>query len=405
MLNDNKLTIVHKYGGSSVATKEQIQAIANHIKKICDKGTKVVVVASAMGKTTNKLIEEAASLSKKPSKRDLDLLLCTGEMQTVSLLSICLNGLGVRSVAFTGFQAGIVTNDNYNRAFIESLDIAKINNALQEVDVVVVAGFQGITRSGEITTLGRGGSDTTAVAIASMLNCACEIYTDVDAVRTIDPNLFKDAKSIHSISYDEMMEMSVNGAKVLEARSVELAKKNGVKLYLGKTLNEDKEKGTYVGNVEKFEDMPITSLSIKEHMCVLNLKIDKQCFKQVAKVFEVIEICGLNLEMISQIIYDEQILFSFSMPKEKLDEVINALEERCAFTNSDMFVVNDLCKVTLVGVGIATHAEICKKLFHMLYANKVLVGHINVSEIAVSFTVKEEDVSTVISSVAKEFKL
>lgn len=401
----NTITIVQKYGGSSVATTEQISAIAKHIKTLHSKNKKVVVVASAMGKTTNGLISLAGELSPNPNKRDLDFLLSTGEMQTVSLMSICLNNIGVDCIALTGFQAGIITNDNYSRAFIKNIQIEKIKDYLNANKVVIVAGFQGVTENGEITTLGRGGSDTTAVAIAAALKCPCEIYTDVNAVRTVDPKLFSTSKTLHSISYDEMMEMAVNGAKVLEPRSVELAKKNNVKLYLGKTLEDKKSSGTFVCNKSEFEDMPIKSLSIKDNISVLNIESNRKNFNDVAKIFYIIYKHNLNLEMISQVITKNKIIFSFSLPSGMEDEIIESIKSETSIKENSIYLVSNLSKVVLVGIGLATHTDISKQLFETLSKKQIIVGHITVTEISISFTIKQEDKAKTITAVATEFNL
>ena len=400
----NTITIVQKYGGSSVATTKQIADIAQHIKKLHDNGTAVVVVASAMGKTTNGLISLAEELATAPNTRDMDFLLSTGEMQTVSLMSICLNDLGVPSVALTGFQAGIITNNNYSRAFITKMEIDRIKAFLKAGKVVVVAGFQGITELGDITTLGRGGSDTSAVAIAAALGCLCEIYTDVHAVHTVDPRLFANSKSLHKISYDEMMEMAVNGAKVLEPRSVELAKKNNVPLYLGKTLSKEKN-GTTISSDYDFETMPIKSMCIKDNVSVLNIEMKKNHFVDLSKIFYVIHKCNINLEMISQVILDKTIIFSFSLPTGKEDETIACIKENVNLDDKQLSIVSNLSKITLVGIGFATHTEIPKNLFAVLAKNKILVGHISVSEISISFTIRTEDKQSTINAIATEFSL
>ncbi len=391
-------TIVQKYGGSSVATPEKIKSIANYLKDLKKEHKNIVVVLSAMGKTTNNLIELAGQFSPTPNKRDLDFLLSTGEMQTVSLMSIALNEIGVKSVALTGMQAGIKTNNNHSLAFIKKIDINKINKYLNEDNIVLVAGFQGVSEGEEITTLGRGGSDTTAVALAAMLNCPCEIYTDVDAVKTVDPKLYPNAKALHKISYEEMMEMAVNGAKVLEPRSVELASKYNVDLYLGKTLNLDKQAGTKVesGN---FEDMFIKSISIKENYNYINVTASKN---EANSIIEAISKTNLNFEMLNiNSLYDELNL-SFAIPSDKVGE----FKRRITNYNISSIVISDpVVKLTIVGMGIATHTDILKCILELLAANSIYPSNLIVSEISISFTILGKDTPQAIKIISSEYNL
>lgn len=391
-----KNTIVLKYGGSSVATPEKIKNIANYLKNLHLEGKKIVVVLSAMGKMTNNLIDLSHQFSSSPNKRDLDFLLSTGEMQTISLMSIYLNEIGISSVALTGCQAGIITNDNHTFAFIKSMKISKVKQYLKQNKIVLVAGFQGKTENGEITTLGRGGSDTTAVALASSLNCECEIYTDVDAVKTVDPNIYKNAKSLNKISYDEMMEMSVNGAKVLEVRSVELAKKFNTPLYLGKCLNNDKTKGTRV--VGDFEDMPIKNISIKENYSYITLNINNI---QVSKILDILIKCNIVYEMFTKITTDKNCYVSFAVPKEKFYFIKEKLEN---LNIKDIFKCENATKISVIGIGLMTHTNL-NKIFDCLEQINVLPKNLTVNEICVSFIVKNEQKNIVIEKLSKEFDL
>ncbi|NLZ47837.1 MAG: aspartate kinase, partial [Clostridiales bacterium] len=232
--------VVQKYGGSSVATLEKMNKIADAVIKRKEEGVNVVIVVSAMGKTTNNLIEMAKSISEQPPKRELDMLMATGEQVSISLLSMVFQEKGYDSVSLTGFQAGIKTEGVHTKNKISEVDVDKIKRYLEEDKIVVVAGFQGMNTSGDITTLGRGGSDTTAVALAAKLKCVCEIYTDVDGIYSVDPRLFPNAKRLDFISYEEMMEMSCLGAKVMEARSVELAYKYNVPIYVASSHQKGK---------------------------------------------------------------------------------------------------------------------------------------------------------------------
>ena len=228
------MNVVEKYGGTSVGTIAQIKAIAAHAAKLKAQGNQVVIVASAMGKTTNKLIAMAKEIGEHVNERELDSLLSTGEQRTITLLAMAIDALGVPAVSLTGYQCGFITSDHHSHARIMDIDITRLKQHLNDDKVVVVAGFQGANEVGDITTLGRGGSDTTAVALAAKLGWECHIFTDVNGVYTIDPRMYPHAKRLHEITYNEMMQMACLGAGVLETRSVELASKYGVRLYLGR---------------------------------------------------------------------------------------------------------------------------------------------------------------------------
>lgn len=243
---DSARGVVYKYGGTSVATPEKIKAVAKCVADVAKSGRRIVVVASAMGGATDALIALAQKMGDVLSPREMDALLSTGEQQTVSLIAMALNALGVPAMSMTGWQCGVYTNGNHTRARITDVDTAAMQACLKKGVVPVVAGFQGVDPHGDITTLGRGGSDTTAVALAAALGFDCDIYTDVDGVYTADPRKVKGARKLSALSYDEMIAMSAAGAKVLEKRSVEIAKKHGVRLFVGKALCEDRAEGTYV---------------------------------------------------------------------------------------------------------------------------------------------------------------
>ena len=243
------MIIVHKYGGSSVATTEKIVDIAKYLGSVKGSGNDVVVVVSAMGKTTDALIKLAHDITKDPSKKEMYRLMSTGEQQTIALLSIALQSLGHDAISLTGVQAGIRTTGHHTKNTIESIDSDIIKKHLGEGKIVIVAGFQGVNEKGDVTTLGRGGSDTSAVALAAALGGKCEIYTDVDGIYSIDPRVYPDAKKMEMISYEEMMELAFLGAGVMEPRAVELGGKYGVEIYVGKSLGE--RNGTIITSKEK----------------------------------------------------------------------------------------------------------------------------------------------------------
>lgn len=385
------MRIVKKYGGSSVATIEQIENIAKQIAKE-KKNNEIVIVLSAMGKTTNQLIASAKQVSNQPSKRELDQLISSGEIKSITLMTLALEKLNIPAISLTGFQAGIYTNQVFGKAFITKVDTTRIKKELKKEKVVVVAGFQGITTGGEITTLGRGGSDTTAVALAASLKCACEIYTDVDSVRTVNPELYKNSKSLKKISYNEMMEMSLSGAKVLETRCVELAKKFSVPLFLGKTLEENKSLGSYITHKDYFEKMPIKNLSVKDDIC--QFEIDKKNHKEM---FEIIKKHNLNLEMT----FLTNNKFCFICPKAEMQNVKKELKKLKILCKTRV----KIAKITLVGLGMATHTNICANMFKTVESQNINILNTVVTEISISIIIDKKDKEKAVNILATLFGL
>lgn len=399
------MIIVQKYGGVSVGTIEKILGIANATKELVSKNFQVILVASAMGSTTNNLIEMVNQIDAKPNKRELDQLLSTGEMQTVSLLSIALNNLGVNAISLSGGQVGIITNKNFNNAFINKIDVKNIRNYLKKYSVLVVAGFQGITKNGEITTLGRGGSDTTAVALAGALGCACEIFTDVAGIFTIDPKLSKSPKKLNQISYDELMEMSANGAKVMETRSVEIAKKYSVPLYIGKSLETEKGGTVVMKKIKNFEYMPIKNITVKDNISIVNIEFLQKNKHFVPLFFEILSKNSQKLEMVSLIEKNENQIFSFSVNENLLDDIIKNLNSFEFIDDIKISVSNKYCKVVLVGSGFSTHSLISKSVFEILNKNQIEFFNINISEIAIAFAVRGTDKQKTVDCLASLFNL
>ncbi len=400
------MRMVHKYGGSSVATLEKIKAIAQHIASLHRQGHELIVVCSAMGKTTNSLISMAEQVSPSPCKRELDALLSIGELQTVTLMAMTLQGLGCDAISMTGFQSGFITDSSHSRAFIKEVRTDRIERCLREGKVVVVAGFQGITEDGDITTLGRGGSDTTAVALAAALGCGCSIYTDVDAVYSVDPRLYPAAKPLKRISYEEMMEMSVCGAGVLETRCVELAKKYGVELYLGRTLEKER-KGTTVMSQEKimFEDMPITGISIKDGCTIVSFPPMEYAPGSIAAVFDLIAKSHINLDIINQNVIGGKIAFSFSCPDAQVAELRVALQNSGMLCTLNPDIRSGYTQISVVGVGMATHTGVAAKVFGVLAEAGIPYYQITTSEISISFTIDPYNKSKAIAALAKAFEL
>ena len=350
--------IVQKYGGATLADPQKVKAVAQRLCELSSEGTKVVAVVSAMGKTTNQLIELAQQVSKRPNRREMDMLLTTGERISMALVSMALHDLGCQAISFTGSQAGILTDHSHVNAFIQDVKAFRVEEALNEGKVVVLAGFQGVSpKTKEITTLGRGGTDTTAVAMAAYLKAeACEILKDVPAVFTADPNLVKDARILHQLNYDQMLEMTYWGAKVLHYRSVELAKKKNIKLYIGPAAKKTKE-GTWVqeGN-QMFETAQI--MAINSHERVLEVQSTKlsaaDALEKLQTLFNEKEIA---FPQILQIHTQKEKTFLYLTGPQ---EILTAIEK------------DKLSSITATCTG-STSADVVQKILTTLESKKISV--------------------------------
>ena len=396
--------IVEKYGGTSVGSIEQILAIAKHVKEMKEAGHTLIVVASAMGGMTNKLISLASQVSTHMNKRELDSLLSTGEQRTITLLAMAIDALGIPAISLTGYQCGFITSHHHAHARIKDIDLTNVRKYLEEGKVVVVAGFQGATENGEITTLGRGGSDTTAVALAAKLGWECHIYTDVNGVYTIDPRLYPKAKRLKEITYSEMMQMACLGSGVLETRSVELASKYQVPLYLGKAL-EEKKKGTWImENTKQLEDMPITGISVKDDYAIMRINHIENDGVFLGQLFKMIADLNINLDTISQQLDDEgKANFSFYCTEEQsriIMENMDKVLEKYPITRMLGFI-----KLSLVGLGISTHSGIASKVLNTLRENEIPYYMITSSEISISLTIDAQDKEKAIEVLGKAFDL
>lgn len=397
---------VLKFGGSSVATVEKIQEIANKLKERKSLGESLVVVLSAMGKTTNQLIDLAMNITEDPGDRELDLLMATGEQISISLLSMALNSNGCPAIALTGLQAGIKTDEVHTKARISGIDTENIMNHLSDGKVVIVAGFQGVTENGEITTLGRGGSDTTAVSIAAMLSCPCEIYTDVDGVYTIDPRLFKTAKKLESISYEEMLEMASMGAKVLETRSVEMASKYKVPVLVA--LNTLNIPGTWIKESdEQMEKKAVTGLSIDENCLMVTVNTIPYRTKHIAQIFSALAKEHINIDMISQTApHNSFVNISFTAKKEdrkRVVEVLNGLSDE--FPSMEFGFDDTVVKLSVVGLGMVSQTGVAAKLFELFSEADVDFYQVTTSEISISYTIAEKDRDLMVNAIANSFEL
>lgn len=394
--------IVQKYGGSSVASTEKIRSIAENIISRKDEDTKIVVVVSAMGKTTDEYIKLAKELSDKPDKRELDVLMSTGEMISASLLAMSLNELGHKAVSYNAYQLDIQTSGLHGKSLINDINVEKIESKLQDNNVVIVTGFQGVNNDGDVTTLGRGGSDTSAVALAVKLNGKCEIYTDVDGIYSVDPRKYDKAKKLNEIEYEEMLELASLGAQVMHSRSIELAQKYGVEIYVGRTCG--KEKGTYIRGKGQMnlESKVITGIAASDDDSAITIKDFK--LEDVAGLFEDIANKGISVDMISQTApIEARINVSFTIPKEEVNLCKDIVQ---AYSDGDnMLVDNDITKFSLVGLGMKDTSGVASKVFKIFKENNIIVKLITTSDIRITCAIDSKKKMIAINKVAGEFNL
>lgn len=396
---------VLKYGGSSVSNFDKINEISAYLKQRVDNNEKLVVVVSAMGKTTDTLLENVAQLTKTPNQEDLAMLLTTGEQQSIAYLSMALKEIGVQSKSLTGYQAGIQTVGHHLKSKIASIADERFIELFKTNDILIVAGFQGFNESGELTTLGRGGSDTTAAAIASILNCPCEIYTDVDGIYSTDPRLFPEAKQLERISAEEMMEMSSLGAGVLETRSVEIAYNNNIPLYIGKTLSN--KKGTWiVPNDKMLERKAVTGVSSDKDVIQVVLSNPTTDFKLLNDLFNLLDVSEINIDMISQVDDENHLQFSFTANKN--DKIqIQALTEVLQETYEDLKVSlnEDFVKLSVIGAGMRDMHGVASKVFRTLIEENISFSQVTTSEISITFLIDEENIQAATEILCKTFNL
>jgi len=384
------MLVVHKYGGTSVGGLDRIENVANRVAKARDEGKDVVVVVSAMSGETNKLIGYAEHFTTNPAKKEMDMLLSSGERVTAALLSIALQSKGYDAVAMTGRQAGIVTDDVHTYARIESIDPTAMHNAIAKGKVVVVAGFQGMNKDGSVTTLGRGGSDLSAVALAGALRAdQCEIYSDVDGIYTTDPRIEPNAKKLDTISYDEMLELSSLGAKVLQNRSVELAKKLGVKLYAKSSFSDNE--GTLIAEEDKnMEEVLVSGVVLDKNQARVTLRGVSDRPGIAAEIFTMLAEANINVDMIIQNKSTDGLTnLGFTVPQSEHE---NAKKIVAAFDHDiqGMDFDDHVCKVSVVGVGMKSHSGVAATAFTVLADLKINIQMISTSEIKVSMVIDEK---------------
>ncbi|HET7656875.1 MAG TPA: aspartate kinase [Bacillales bacterium] len=399
--------IVQKFGGTSVGTVERIQKAAKRIIGTVEKGNRVVVTVSAMGKTTDELMGLATQIHSRPSKRETDMLLTAGEQISMSLLAMALESHGFSAVSLTGWQAGIQTEEVHGNARILKIETERIQALLDESKIVIVAGFQGISEKGEITTLGRGGSDTTAVALAAALKAQkCEIYTDVDGVYTCDPRFVKEASKIEAISYDEMLELATLGAGVLHPRAVEFAKNHQVILEVRSSLNDNK--GTIIEEEAPVENqLVVRGLAFESNVTKITLFGLPNRMDTLSNVFSTLASSGVNVDIIIQNVNDKDVTsLSFSIDTIVLDETMDILQrhqKNLSYERVDY--ENGLAKVSIVGSGMISNPGVAAQMFHALTEQKVMIKMVSTSEIKVSTVISQNDLETALSALHETFRL
>ncbi|QTN12078.1 aspartate kinase [Mammaliicoccus vitulinus] len=396
---------VLKFGGTSVGDFNKIKNIAYMLKSRVDNGEQLVVVVSAMGKTTDSLLENISALTSRPKDEHLAMLLTTGEQQTISYLSMVLNDIGVQTKAMTGYQAGIKTVGHHLKSKIAEIDALRFETAFETNDILVVAGFQGVNDHLEITTLGRGGSDTTAVAIAASIDTSCEIYTDVEGVYGTDPRIYKEAKLLNEVSYEEMMEMSALGAGVLESRSVEIAKNYNTPLYLGRTLSN--VKGTWImPQTEILEKKAVTGVALDKHMIHVTLTYPMQNFALLQNLFDALEEQSMNVDMISQIENQQGLQLSFTIKDSEvvqIEQIIESLTEDYPHLRYKM--KDNYAKLSVIGTGMRDMSGIASKAFRTLISHDIRFYQTTTSEISISYVVDRDLGETAVRTLSEAFNI
>ena len=400
------MLIVKKFGGTSVANKERIFNVANRCIEEYKKGNDVVVVLSAMGKYTDELITMAKDINEKPPKREMDMLFTIGEQMSVALMAMAMNKLGVPAVSLNAFQVAMHTTSAYGNARLKRIDTERIRRELESRKIVIVTGFQGINKFDDYTTLGRGGSDTTAVALAAALHAdACEIYTDVDGVYTADPRKVPTARKLKEITYDEMLDLATLGAGVLHNRSVEMAKKYGVPLVVRSSLNN--EEGTVVKEDVQVERMLISGVAVDkdaDRIAVIGLKDEPGI---AFKVFDTLAKKNINVDVILQSIgRDGTKDISFTVNDNDLDDAVAALEANKARLTFQKIEANkEVAKLSIVGAGMMSNPGVAAKMFETLYNENVNINMISTSEIRVTVLIHEKDAERAMNAVHEAFGL
>lgn len=399
--------IVQKYGGTSMANSDCVKNVAEKVVRSKRGGHDVVVVVSAPAGMTDHLVNRAKEITDKPSGRELDMILATGEQISISLLAMAIKALGEEAISFTSAQVGIFTDENHNKAKIETINTTKIIKALTEGKVVIIAGFQGVTKDLEITTLGRGGSDTSAVAIGVALKAdEVEIYTDVDGIYTADPRVVPNAHKIHRITFDEMLEMAGSGAKVLHLRSVELAAKNHMPIHLRSSFND--EMGTYVmdeeENMEQALVRGVAHTTNNAKITIANIENKPQ---NIATIFKTISDANVNVDVITQNVVDQnRITISFTVAEEEYDRALRLSNDLGKQLHAEaVYGTEDVAKVCIIGVGMKTTPGVASRLFQCLADQGVHIEMVSTSDINITCVVSKADYAKAVLAIHQAFEL
>lgn len=401
------MLIVKKFGGTSVANKERIFHVAKRCIAEYQKGNDVVVVLSAMGKYTDELIDKARDITPNPPKREMDMLFTIGEQMSVALMAMAINELGVRAISLNAFQVAMHTTSAHGCARLKKIGTERIRRELDDRKIVIVTGFQGVNKYDDYTTLGRGGSDTTAVALAAALHAdACEIYTDVDGVYTADPRLVPTAKKLKAITYDEMLDLATLGAGVLHNRSVEMAKKYGVRLVVRSSLNESE--GTVVKEVvKKVERMIISGVALDKNADRISVFGLPDVPGSAFKLFNTLAKANINIDIIIQSAgRDGTKDISFTVAHDNLQDAMELLEERKEILGFDYVISDrDVVKLSIVGAGMISNPGVAAKLFECLYNQNININMIATSEIRITVLIPEKDALRAMNAVHDAFGL
>ncbi len=400
------MLVVKKFGGSSVASTERIFNVARRCVEDYQKGNQVVVVLSAMGKTTDGLIKKALEINPHPPKRELDMLLVTGEQVSVSLMAMAMNVLGIPAVSLNAAQACMRTTSTYGNARFKRIDTDRIRHELDARKIVIITGFQGINKYDDMTTLGRGGSDTTAVALAAALHAdTCEIYTDVDGVYTADPRIVPNARKLKEVSYDEMLEMASLGAKVLHNRSVEMAKKYGVHLVVLSSLT--RSEGTVVKEASKVERMLVSGVAADNNVARISVLGVENKPGIAFKIFNLLAKNRINVDIIIQSIgREERKDISFTVAKEDLQDTMDLLEtNKASITANDITSEEGVAKLSIIGAGMCSNPGVAARMFEALYGANINIKMIATSEIRITVLIDEGDVKRAMRTVHDAFDL
>ncbi|MCF6148835.1 MAG: aspartate kinase [Candidatus Kuenenia sp.] len=399
--------IVQKFGGTSVANAERIKAAAKRIIETYDSGNKVIVVVSARGQTTDELIELANEITDKPSTREMDMLLSTGEQVSIALMAMAIHALGYPAISFTGGQVGIVTDSFHTKARIRNINAERIHKELDNGTIVIVAGFQGIDANENITTLGRGGSDTTAVALASIMNAdRCDIFTDVDGIYTADPRLVPNARKLSKISYDEILELASLGAQVMHSRSIEFAKKYNVPLYVRSSFNNSE--GTLIcKEIGDMEDIVVSGATISKNDAKITIRSIPDVPGQAAKIFHEIAKKNINVDMIIQNASVEgRADVTFTVPRSDLKNALEISEKiKKELWASEVLYDDKIAKLSVVGIGMRSHCGVAEKMFSVLAEKKINIQMISTSEIKISCVIDEAHAERALNAVHNIFCL